>query len=489
MMKTYKIYFLAIILVFTSCQDFLDLKPKNQIVMNTLEDVQSMMSAYLNGLGVYQYNPPSFNGRTMTRPFTKSLTLGFTMYSNEMDMVRFPTTTWGSSYNTVYYENQDWQGKSLGATAWTNFYAHIGYLNEAVVALDELKGEDQAVWERVMGEAKAIRAYYILKLLEYFCTYDDNEMGIPLNLDPDEITGGKRRKQSEIYGQIIGDLTEVLNYQTYTSDWNMFYKKEIINLILAETYWFKALSRARESSDWENAEKYAAAVLALGNGLETNAEDLKQEFTGNFSSPLVTDNPYAFLKLSSIISGSVAFPEAPFGDDATRGQWPTDEFYNQFDEDDIRVDAFFGHAVLNGVNVPYIRKYKLTSFTNETAVLFRIAHAHLICAEANARLGRDKAATLLQEFQAARKSKNSGADVLDEILKERKKEFCYEFDYNWLDMKRLHQKVTRQAMDSKTNEATEFTLESNDYRYALCIPLDEELTLNPDLTNNPGWNL
>lgn len=488
-MKAYKIYGWFLILIFTSCQDFLDLKPKNQIVMNTLEDVQSMMSAYLNGLGVYQYNPPTFNGRLMTRPFTKSLTLGFTMYSNEMDMVRFPSTTWGSSYNTVYYENQDWLGKSLGSTAWTSFYAHIGYLNEAVVALEGLKGSDQPAWERVMGEAKTIRAYYILKLLEYFCTYDNNDLGIPLNLDPDQITGGKRQKQSEIYRQIIDDLTEVLSYQTYTSDWNMFYKKEIVNLILAETYWFKALSGAKESTDWENAEKYAAAVLALGKGLEKDAEDLKEEFTGRHTAPLVTDNPYAFVKLSSVIVGSVAYPEAPFGDDVTRGQWPTEEFYNLFDEEDVRLDAFFGHAVLNGVTVPYIHKYKLITFTNETAVLFRIAQAHLICAEANARLGRDKAKTLLQEFQTARKSKNSGGDVLEEILKERRKEFCYEYDYNWLDMKRLNQKVTRQAADAKTKEAVDFTLEANDYRYALCIPVDEELTLNPDLTNNPGWNL
>lgn len=491
-MKLYKIGLLALVLALTSCQDFLDLKPKNKIVMNTLEDVRSMVAAYLYSMGGNGTTPVTFNGQQIAWPFTKSINLGFTMYSNEMEMVRFPTTTYGKGFSKVYYENVDWKGITLGQQIWVNFYTHIGYLNEAIVALEDLKGENKIAWQKVMGEVKTIRAWYILKLLEYFCTYNDNNWGIPLNLDPDQITGGKCRKQTEIYEQIIGDLTEALNYEARPDEWNMFYRKEIINLILAHTYWFKATSAAADSKDWENAAKYSANVLTIKDELETTSNQLKTEFAGNCTTPYIKDNPYAFLKLASKLTASSGNADAPFYANANSGQRPTDEFYNSFDAGDIRLGAFFGKTKISGEDVPYIYKYTRSwPFTGEFAVLFRVAEAYLICAEANAHLGNSVAKDLLETFKKSRIPgyiNYDGNSILEEILKERRKEFCYEMDFNWLDMKRRNQKSERDGLDAKTGEAAKFTLESKDYRYALCIPLEEELSYNPDITNNPGWN-
>ncbi len=491
-MKLYKISLLIWILTLTSCQDFLDLKPKNKIVMNTLEDVKSMVSAYLYSMGGNGTSPVSFNGQKITWPFTKNINLGFAMYADEMEMVKFPTTTYGKGYSKMYYENVDWKGVELGRRTWVNFYTHIGYLNEAVVALERLDGTDRTTWEKVMGEVKTVRAWYILKLLEYFCTYNDDNRGIPLNLDPECITGGKCRKQTEVYRQIIDDLTEVSNYEAQPDDWNMFYRKEIVDLILAHTYWFKATSAAADKQDWANAAKFSEKVLALRDKLEKTSAQLKTEFAGNCRTPYVKDNPYAFLKLASKLTSGSGNADAPFYPHANKGQRPTEEFYRSFDAEDIRLTAFFGTTTIGGEDIPYIYKYTRSwPFTGEFVVLFRVAEAYLICAEAYARLGNAKAKELLETFKKSRipgYTSYEGDNVLEEILKERRKEFCYEMDFNWLDMKRMNRKVKRYGLDAQTGERVEFTLDAGDYRYALCIPLEEELSYNPHIKNNPGWN-
>ncbi len=82
-------------------------------------------------------------------------------------------------------------------------------------SLGELLGTyEQSDFEKIKGEALTIRAFYIFKLLQLFALYDNNELGIPLNLDPEVIAGTKRLSQQEVYKQIIGDLTEALNYET-----------------------------------------------------------------------------------------------------------------------------------------------------------------------------------------------------------------------------------------------------------------------------------
>ena len=56
-----------------------------------------------------------------------------------------------------------------------------------------------------------------------------------------------------------------------------------------------------------------------------------------------------------------------------------------------------------------------------------------------------------------------------------------------MDMKRLGYGFTRKGLDEKTLEVKEYTLNPDDYRYTLPIPVDEELTYN-NIPQNPGWN-
>ena len=126
---------------------------------------------------------------------------------------------------------------------------------------------------------------------------------------------------------------------------------------------------------------------------------------------------------------------------------------------------------------------------NDVHTLFRFSDLMLIEAEALARQGKDGALELLNEFKRSKIPGYvgySGSDVIGEILKERRKEFAYEEQMNWLDMKRTGAQVSRQVKDEATNEVKTYTLESNDYRYTFPLPADYELMYN-NVPQNPGW--
>ena len=96
---------------------------------------------------------------------------------------------------------------------------------------------------------------------------------------------------------------------------------------------------------------------------------------------------------------------------------------------------------------------------------------------------------LLDEFKRSKIPGYMGdfdGDVLAEILKERRKEFILEEQMRWLDMKRLGVSVSREASDDESLGLKVYTLDANDYRYTLPIPLDSELQYN-NIQQNPGW--
>ena len=85
----------------------------------------------------------------------------------------------------------------------------------------------------------------------------------------------------------------------------------------------------------------------------------------------------------------------------------------------------------------------------------------------------------LEDFQKHRYSNYNGYqgnDLLQEILNERRREFCYEYDMRWCDLIRTQKGWTRNSY--KNEEAAT--------RFCMPIPLNEELQYN-NIEQNPGW--
>jgi hypothetical protein len=102
--------------------------------------------------------------------------------------------------------------------------------------------------------------------------------------------------------------------------------------------------------------------------------------------------------------------------------------------------------------------------------------AEMILIEAEALYWQDReeeARELLYQLQSNRDaeasiSDNTGDDLLEEILLERRKEMYAEFGVEWFDAKRLQRGITRSE-----NHRIVLELEPNDNRFFLKIPQTE----------------
>ncbi|MFR5657405.1 MAG: RagB/SusD family nutrient uptake outer membrane protein [Butyricimonas faecihominis] len=268
--------------------------------------------------------------------------------------------------------------------------------------------------------------------------------------------------------------------------WNIF-NERIINAILAQIYQFKAESCAGEADDWSKAEYYAKEARGDSRVENTVEEQKELNYAPAQDDYFTLDKPHPFALLRIAHPGDGGNNYAPWGLPNDPQQKVTPELFAMYDETDIRVPVFF-----NTVNdIPYwikLRSDGSVDVCSESHPLFRISDLLLIEAEALARQGKSDALVLLNEFKSSKipgYAGYSGSDVLEEILRERRKEFALEEQMRWLDMKRLGVSVTREALDDD-NEPKIYKLEANDYRYALPIPEELELMYN-NIPQNPGW--
>lgn len=468
----------------TSCSEFLNLKPDNQQVVYTLEDVKVSMSAYLYAMCSPVQYPLYYNNVVVGFPYSKRPCANFVMYSDDIMMTKAVDNAYSRIYENNYLEDVNWEGRTFAETFWKSAYLNIGYLNTVLNDLEnaEDKHEDMEEYERISGEARVFRAYYVFKLLQLFAPYKNNELGIPVNFDAEEVVGSARWSQSKVYETIIGELNEVLEYKTASTNWNAFYRPDVIKALLAEIYWFKAQSGAAEESDWENAAKYSGELIERYEPI-SSTEGYLEIFEAERTTPgsFVKNNTHA-LVLFSMYSNLYSF----WGNATSRyHQAPSTELLEMFDETDIRFNAFFKN--IGSSTTPSYCVNKIV-YDEDLVVLFRSDEMYLINAEANLHVSPEKAEEVFLKYAKAKlPSYELTGDLESAILKERRKEFCFEMDFRWLDMKRFGLAISREGLDIDSDEVKTYSLEQDDYRYALPIPAESELNHNDKVEQNPGW--
>lgn len=486
------------LLLFTSCDDFLNLKPRDKRVVNTVEDYRDIMASYMNFLKSPLPTREALFGIGFTYPYF-DVSENLAVYTGESYLKKL-----GSYYNEDKQEYTETGRKLLTwmdskPYVWNQYYQFLGPINVLISGITTADGDNEELRNYVKGEALVWRAFSYYKLLQYFSPYKDNTYGIPVYLNPVDDIGTAmppRNTQKEVFAQILGDCQEVLRLLeiTGTSDWNCAYRYDFVNAMLASVYAWKAMSGAAEDSDWSNAEKCATEAMT-GRQLTHSSEELREMFNCRdvTSETSVESSEFYFRIIDASKTPYVFnFSNSYYKNDGTSLGIADGElnlsYYRYFSDNDIRKSAYFtaDGTRSDKYNILGMGGSLLSISGGGCLMLFRLAEMYLIKAEALLRQGNvGEAQAVLQEFKNARYTDAVvvPADkdaLLGEILNERVREFYMENDFRWLDMKRLGIRMERVIAGEI------HVLEPDDFRYSFPIPR-KEMELNRNMVQTPGW--
>lgn len=436
------IAFMAMLLA--SCDKFLDIQPTGKVIAQTGEEYRALLT------GVYNNFP---DDRSLTVLRTDEMTLE-------------PASTTPEDLNT-YFDIWTWNDitpdENTASYSWRRFYHTIYIASYVIEKQNDITEASAAEINQLVGEAYMLRAYTYSILVNLF--------GQPYTkCDPTTSPAVPLLVSADVE-KVLGRSTVEAVYQQISSDIAMAQKTMNVDKWEPElSYRFNTTSaealRARVSlytGRWQEALDAARNVIAAYPELE----DLTQ--TG-YTMPDNYQSKEAIVCLEQVMKS------------AYKGiGYPNIDFINSIRPGDMRKSRFFRSATSRIYNL-------LKGGDNTCRSTFRSAEAYLTAAEAAARLGDLDAAieyitpliqkrymsALLPNITAEMSAKTQ-AELIDFILEERRVELCYE-GHRWFDLRR-----TTQPQIEKVYDGVTYTLEKDDSRYTIPIPL-EAISANPLLS-------
>lgn len=469
-MKNIKILFVAMLMLFSSCDKYLAIQPANILVPQNIADIKKMVGNYLYSM---------YNGEIQY--FCLYRCMGYANFQSMFqleDDINYENMFF-LFYGTYEESEKRWISTDWENSIWNSLYSDIGDFNLYIYELEKLN-DNSVDAKQVEAEVRMCRAISYFRLLQLFCPYRVNEFasdperfGLPILEKEQDLANNfypKRLSQKETYDFILKDLKIIESLDVQSNNWNMFYNKRALNGLLSEIYHWRAESPAKEANDWELAKDYAEKSIANNSMAKSELEIM------NMFNPLSNSNSPALI--ITVVPDYGGEYSSVFEDDWYNVS-AEDALYNLYSDDDYRKKLYFDDN-------QRIIKYKLADEGERNiAIFWRVEEQYLVIAEAYHKMGNDnKAREYLNELKSNRMSVvNNYTDVLDEIKKERRKELFGEPMTRWKDMKRYGVEITR--YERKTGAPLK--LEANDYKYTFVIPVSTELQQNPNNFQNPGW--
>jgi starch-binding outer membrane protein, SusD/RagB family len=330
------------------------------------------------------------------------------------------------------------------------------------------------------GEAYAIRALCYWYLVKYFAkpyTDDPNSFGVPIVLTYDPKALPPRNKVNEVYTQIINDLTQAYNLMTVFNNSTQFSKYAAKGL-LAKVY--------LSMGDKTNAK--TAALDVINNSGFTVVSAAGDSTFWTVLTPR-TDKVETLFEVSSNSTANNGFDalaniynQAGYGDLIC-----SDDLYALYSATDVR-KKLLTPGTRGGLPSVFVNNKYPGTFGGEisdTKVL-RLSDVYLIAAEASLPGDEPGALTYVNYITSRRNATpiaSTGAQLLDDIITERRKELAFEGD-RYLDMQRLKRDINRSVNYPSAARIIPYT----NYKRVFPIP-QAELDVNPNIRSqqNPGW--
>lgn len=475
-MKLFNIYKYTIVLavvLFSSCNKFLDVEPKGVVIPTTLDDFAALMSAPL------EVSRTANNMHFMTDEITLP-------DANRPGAGNYP----GPAAIKAY----DFEAELYDVTEvdqdWNTAYRTIYVANSVLSGLEINTETDQAKRNQVKGEALVHRAYAYLTLVneyaKHYSSTAETDMGVPLNLKVDINALPARASVKAVYAQIEKDLLEAAAILADKSTYTYRPNKAGAYGVLARMYLYMG--------NWAKTEEYASKALAINNfiydyttfTLTNTANPPFAQITGYPSSSIA--KKHNVLLKYSLKAGSYEYNFLYADEQYNLFNPAAPNPANYYDVNDLR--QVFGSSTKNySGTIPNggkgimdtngIYDYENSGITTQELVLMR--------AEALARLNQTQPA--LDALNALRKKRiptakyadlnaATPADALNLVLRERRIELAFS-GLRLADIKRLNLEGRNISVTHGTK-----TLAANSPRFVLPIP-SKVISLNGNIIQNP----
>lgn len=455
-------------ILFSCSDDFLnDPKPTDAVTEAVIFDSREGVEAHLSGIQ-----------RQFRDQFTRTDAGG--MYS-----MYFARTVKGNDFIQNSWYNFDYDNDNREPTytrtvfSWEYPYYMINQANSIINGLVNSNIGEADVKE-LMGQAKALRAFFYFQLsMEFQHTYskDPTDVAPPIYLEL-SLEGKPMSTLSEMYDLIVDDLTESVANLDESRLGKSYINKQVAAGILARVYLVM--------EEWEDAKN--AAITAYGGN--TSAALDASEYSNGFDKIESTEWMWGSPQTTDQSNYYYAAPHA-FSDhfaDGYFGTYVNEDFRALFSSTDVRnlFDETYDQTVGSEWKFLTTTKFKF-SFESDLP-LMRTSEMILIEAEAKHRLNDPTAHDVLFALQSNRdpnatKSTNTGADLLEEILVERRKELYAEIGVEWFDAKRLRRAIPRTGNHRLINS----DLEADDKKFFLKVP-QKEIDANENIDESVNAN-
>ncbi|MDD7885556.1 RagB/SusD family nutrient uptake outer membrane protein [Flavivirga sp. 57AJ16] len=465
-MKTYnklniKLLFAVLLVHFlSSCsKEFLD-EPQNTaglpepIVFSDREIVQSFIT------GIYdrykgQWDDDLADDVNESDPDTGGLyAMYFARTAKGNDLILAPTF-----YRFDYAHDNRQPTYRRTSFTWTFNYEIINYANLLINGLAN-SSLDDVTKKEFTAVGKTIRAFHYFQIaLEFAPNYntDRTSTRIPIYTEPatGASVGNPPSPLTDVYSLILSDLTSAIQDLPEERLGKSYINKAVANGILARVLLVTQDDWSLASSAAKAAYGGTAATAVISSSWGNGFDDLTDQdwLWGHFQNGTNESNyywmaPHVFMDHLTV---------------SLQNTYINTNFRDTFSDTDVRklFQDLYNSAT------PY-REFITTKFAfafESDVPLMRKSEMVLIDAEAQYNLGNEpEARNLLFALQSARDpnatlSVNSGNDLMNEILLERRKELYGEIGVEWFDAKRLRMPINRDAV----------------HRVAVNVPADSEL--------------
>jgi hypothetical protein len=350
-------------------------------------------------------------------------------------------------------------------------YRAIANIN---ILIQYAEGKTDAAIQQYYAQGKFLRAYCYLRLVEYYG-------GVPIKLGTESVNEKPARNtEQQVYDFIINDLRSAIailpDYAAGTLS-SFKISKQAAQALLARIY----------LETGKNAEAKTEALNVINSGKFTLDNNYTNLFSYLSSS---AENIYRIGENSTAVSNpansGLAFtygagdmlgnPPLKIG---AGGYWIDSNLVKSYDATDKR-KALYTYKVNSGLGLSVYYATKFPAEVNHAYPVLRLSEMYLIVAEADARLGTID----VTRYNAVRTARGAGTkansdfaspqDFLDEIEKERRREFVGEA-LRWQDMRRFGKAIP--FLQSKLRPAGN-----------VLLPIPErEIFLNPNMTQNKDY--